>query len=74
MTLEFSSVNSGAAEIGFKAGELYDFEFASMSGNTLKKTITIRELEIAVDYPEFKVTAPETVDSDKEFTIFLEFF
>lgn len=72
MTIKFSAINPGKAEICFKPGELYDYNFTGMTGNSLKKEIVISEPEIVVDNPDLKVIVPETVPSDREFTALIE--
>lgn len=68
VTLNFSATASGTADISFKPSEIYDNDFASMSGNECSQSVTIAEPEIKVDYPDFSIVLSETVPSDKEFT------
>ncbi|MBQ7976148.1 MAG: hypothetical protein IJ300_10735 [Clostridia bacterium] len=69
VTLNFSAIGAGTAEVSFKPSDLYDYEFAVMSGNTLSKSVVIAEPEIVVDYPDFKIVPPENIPSDKEFSV-----
>lgn len=69
VTLRFSAIAPGTAEISFKPSDLYDNEFNGMTGSKLSKSVTIEEPEIVPDYPDFKLLVPENVLSDKEFTI-----
>ena len=72
ITVKFSAMNPGKAEICFKPDELYDYNFTGMTGNSLKKETVISEPEIVVDNPDLKVIVPETVPTDREFTALIE--
>ncbi len=67
--LKFSAIGSGSARISFKGKDLYDSEFGPMVGNEPYSNITINEPVIAVDYPDFEFLVPETILSDKEFSV-----
>ena len=69
VTLKFSAVDTGTAGISFKPGDLYDCNFAGMTGNEFSKTVEISERETVIDYYDFKALVPDKIYSDKEFTV-----
>ena len=69
VVLNFTAIGAGDAKISFKPGEMYDYEFSPMSGNELTRTVTIKEKEVQIDYPDFKVVVPDEIHSDKEFEV-----
>lgn len=69
ITLNFSAIAPGTASIRFKPIDLYDFNFFEMTGNELEKSVSIKEPEVVVDYPDLRVTVPQNIFSDKEFVV-----
>ena len=69
ITLNFSAISAGNADIRFKPSDLYDSSFIGMTGNEAIKSVSIAEPEIVIDYPDFKFELPENIASDKEFTV-----
>lgn len=67
--IKFSAIGSGSARISFKAKDMYDFGFVPMVGNEPYSTITINKYIPPVDYPDFEILVPETILSDKEFSV-----
>lgn len=69
VTLHFIAIAPGTADIACKPFDLYDSVFEGMTGNEVTKTVTIEAPVIKEDYPDFWIDVPETVPSDKEFTV-----
>ena len=71
-TVRFISIDSGKAEISFKPCDLFDYNFDGMTGNSLKREITINEPEVIVDNPNLEIIPPESIPSDREFAVSVE--
>lgn len=67
--LDFTAISAGTASIGFVPSNLYDSEFTAMTASELSRTLTVTEPEIVVDNPDLWIDVPESVPSNKEFTV-----